>query len=78
MLRPEDIQIDAGDGFLKGVICDVVFLGEVVRYVVELPGGRRLTANTSGAFGLHETGAEVLLSWTPERIWIVPDGAADA
>jgi putative spermidine/putrescine transport system ATP-binding protein len=78
MLRPENIRIETDGGSLKGTVSDVVFLGEVVRYAIELASGDTLTANVSGAYGLYQTGARVSVSWLPERIWIVPEGAADA
>ncbi|PSJ54208.1 ABC transporter ATP-binding protein [Kumtagia ephedrae] len=75
LLRPEDIRAGGEGGHLAGIVRDVVFLGETVRYLIELKSGRRLTANVAGARGRHVAGAGVSLSWDPKRVWILPDNS---
>jgi len=72
VLRPEDIRTDAAEGFVEGTVRDVVFLGEIVRYGVELNDGRRLSANVAGSRGRHGEGAKVWLSWDRSRVWLLP------
>lgn len=78
VLRPEDIQADDSGGFLQGVVKDVVFLGEIVRYVAELDSGQRVIANGAGGRGQFSIGADISLSWDPARVWVLPEGVADA
>ncbi|MBL8583731.1 MAG: ABC transporter ATP-binding protein [Rhizobiaceae bacterium] len=73
VLRPEDIRTDGAEGFVSGTVRDVVFLGEIVRYGVDLDDGRRVHANISGARGRHSEGSKVWLSWDPARVWLLPD-----
>lgn len=74
MIRPEDIRTDDDSGFIAGTVRDVVFLGETVRYGVELDNGRRMTASLKGSSKAKPEGARVWLSWDPARVWILPEG----
>jgi ABC-type Fe3+/spermidine/putrescine transport system ATPase subunit len=78
VLRPEDIRTDAVEGFINGTVRDVVFLGEIVRYGIELDDGRRVHANISGARGRHGEGSKVWLSWDPTRVWLLPERGSPA
>jgi putative spermidine/putrescine transport system ATP-binding protein len=78
-VRPEKIRIvDRGDSpqpgshTERGRIRDVVYVGMVTRYIVELEGGGELVVvrqnlDTSSAEVLDARGAEVQLEWRPEH-----------
>ena len=73
-VRPEKIVMldgDRGEGE-PGRIRDVVYLGAVTRYVVELDAGGELVAlrqnlETSSADALEQRGKRVRLTWLPEH-----------
>jgi putative spermidine/putrescine transport system ATP-binding protein len=72
-VRPEKIQMleGAGEGE-QGTVRDVVYVGAVTRYVVELDGGGTLTVlrqnlERSSAETLEEQGRRVRLVWQPEN-----------
>ena len=73
-IRPEKIRMSpAGDGE-AGVVRDVVYVGMVTRYVVELDGGGELVVvrqnlETSSQQALGEQGRRVRLSWRPEHTY---------
>ena len=73
LIRPEDITVDAAGGFVRGAVRDVIFLGEVARYSIQTSSGRTLTVNLGGARSRFPEGAEVWLSWDPDRVWLLPD-----
>jgi putative spermidine/putrescine transport system ATP-binding protein len=73
LIRPEDIRADKESGFVRGVVRDVVFLGEVARYSVAVDGGRTLTVNVGGSRTRFAEGSTVWLSWDPDRVWLLPD-----
>lgn len=72
-LRPEKIRIsaslaqDEGEAHFKGVIHDMLYLGDVTVYKVELPNGMLLEAllanSTSGRARFFEVGDEVEVAW---------------
>jgi ABC-type Fe3+/spermidine/putrescine transport system ATPase subunit len=74
MLRPEDVHIanGGGHGMLDGRVIEAVFFGESVRYAITLKSGLRLLAQVPGSRSHFPEGAEVHLSWAPDRIWILP------
>jgi putative spermidine/putrescine transport system ATP-binding protein len=62
-----------------GVVREVVYLGAVTRYVVELDGGETLTAvrqnlETSASEVLAERGRRVQLAWRPEQLAAIGPG----
>ena len=74
-IRPEKIRIgeDGGDGE-PGVIRDVVYVGSVNRYVVDLDAGGELVVvqqnlETSSEHALEARGRRVRLSWRPEHTY---------
>ncbi len=72
LLRPEDITASPDKGFVRGTVRDIVFLGEIARYGVELETGRMMTVHVGGAVARFAEGQPVWLSWDPERIWLLP------
>ena len=74
-IRPEKIRMTdgAGDGE-AGVVTDVVYVGMITRYTVELDTGGELTVvrqnlETSSEQALEERGKRVSLSWRPEHTY---------
>ena len=73
-VRPEKVRMIEGDGDEgePGRIRDVVYLGAVTRYVVQLDAGGELVAlrqnlETSSAEALEQRGQRVRLTWLPEH-----------
>jgi putative spermidine/putrescine transport system ATP-binding protein len=73
-VRPEKVRMIEGDGGEgePGRIRDVVYLGAVTRYVVQLDAGGELVAlrqnlETSSAEALEQRGQRVRLTWLPEH-----------
>jgi putative spermidine/putrescine transport system ATP-binding protein len=81
-IRPEKIlMVDEGAGEGEpGVVREVVYIGMVTRYVVDLDGGGELVVvrqnlETSSQEALAEQGKRVRLSWRPEHTYeIVKEG----
>jgi putative spermidine/putrescine transport system ATP-binding protein len=80
VLRPEDVQVANGDagGLLGGRIAEAVFFGESVRYTIALRSGLRVLAHVPGSRSYFSEGAEVHLTWAPDRIWILPQEKGEA
>jgi putative spermidine/putrescine transport system ATP-binding protein len=76
-IRPEKIRMsENGDGE-PGVIREVVYVGMVTRYVVDLDAGGELVVvqqnlETSSQEALAEQGKRVRLSWRPEHTYEIP------
>jgi putative spermidine/putrescine transport system ATP-binding protein len=75
-IRPEKIRMtDHGDGEGEpGVVREVVYVGMVTRYVVDLDDGGELVVvrqnlETSSQEALSEQGKRVRLSWRPEHTY---------
>jgi putative spermidine/putrescine transport system ATP-binding protein len=73
-IRPEKIRMDEGGPGEPGVIRDVVYVGMVTRYVVELATGEELVVvrqnlETTSQQALEEQGRSVRLSWRPEHTY---------
>jgi putative spermidine/putrescine transport system ATP-binding protein len=79
-VRPEKISMldeSAAEGE-QGVVREVVYVGAVTRYVVELDGGGTLTVlrqnlERSSAETLEEQGRRVRLAWRPENTVAIDD-----
>ena len=75
-VRPEKIRMtDEGDGAGEaGTVREVVYVGMITRYVVDLDAGGRLVVvrqnlETSSQEALSEQGKRVRLSWRPEHTY---------
>jgi putative spermidine/putrescine transport system ATP-binding protein len=90
-VRPEKIRIlplddPAPDGGLEaaaGTVREVVYLGPVTRYIVDLDEGRTLVAlrqnlDVSAGQALAERGRRVRLAWHPDHAFAVRPTAGDA
>ena len=82
-IRPEKIRMgESGDSGVgePGTVREVVYVGMVTRYLVELDGGGELVVvrqnlETSSQQALEEQGRRVRLSWRPEHTYeIVKEG----
>jgi putative spermidine/putrescine transport system ATP-binding protein len=78
-IRPEKIhmQDDDGSGGEAGVIREVVYVGMVTRYIVDLDSGGQLVVvrqnlETSSQQALEEQGKRVRLEWRPEHTYEIP------
>jgi putative spermidine/putrescine transport system ATP-binding protein len=88
-VRPEKIRIleereatQAGDEVERGVIREVVYIGSVTRYIVDLAGGGTLTVvrqNLEGFGGdaVENRGRPVQLAWRPEHTYVVDRGETE-
>lgn len=72
LIRPEDINLDAKNGVLRGTVREVVFLGEVARYTIDTTNGRTFIANVAGSRMRFAEGSRTWLSWDAERVWLLP------
>jgi putative spermidine/putrescine transport system ATP-binding protein len=80
-IRPEKIRMTGtavGDGE-AGVVKDVVYVGMITRYTVELDSGAELMVvrqnlETSSQQALEERGKRVRLSWRPEHTYEIGRG----
>ena len=76
-IRPEKVRLSGSDGEGEpGHIRDVVYLGAVTRYIVELDGGGELVAlqqnlESSSAEALEQRGRPVRLTWRPEHTFAI-------
>jgi spermidine/putrescine ABC transporter ATP-binding subunit len=76
MVRPEKLTVrrpgggaDASVNMLQGTVRDTVFMGEMIRYVIELPNGALMTAKQP-----HRAGTPILSQSEPAAIeWDVAD-----
>ena len=84
-VRPEKIRMlapgeeaDAGDDSERGVIREVIYVGSVTRYVVDLDAGGTLTVvrqNLEGSQpGDGEHGGPVVLAWRHEHTYVIERG----
>jgi putative spermidine/putrescine transport system ATP-binding protein len=65
---------DEGGAGEAGIVRDVVYVGMITRYTVELDSGGELTVvrqnlETSSQQALEERGKRVSLSWRPEHTY---------
>ena len=78
-IRPEKILMsENGDGE-PGVVRDVVYVGMVTRYIVDLDRGGELVVvqqnlETSSQQALEAQGRHVRLSWRPEHTYVIKEG----
>jgi putative spermidine/putrescine transport system ATP-binding protein len=71
-IRPEKIRMSEGGDGEPGTIREVVYVGMVTRYVVDLDAGGevvRQNLETSSQEALAEQGKRVSLSWRPEHTY---------
>jgi hypothetical protein len=80
IIRPEDVKLvnGSGGGMVKGTVREAVFLGETVRYAVQLDSGLEMTAHVTGSRQRHAEGKRVELAWDPARVWLIPAEDASA
>jgi putative spermidine/putrescine transport system ATP-binding protein len=78
-VRPEKIHMLADDGGSgeRGVVREVVYVGMVTRYIVDLDSGGELVVikqnlETSSQQALEDQGKRVRLEWKPEHTYELP------
>ncbi len=74
IIRPEDVKLvnGSGVGMVKGTVREAVFLGETVRYAVQLDSGLEMMAHVTGSRQRYAEGKRVELVWDPARVWLIP------
>jgi putative spermidine/putrescine transport system ATP-binding protein len=79
-IRPEKIHMhDDGGAGEPGTIHEVVYVGMVTRYIVDLDDGGRLVVirqnlETSSQQALEARGKRVRLEWRPEHTYVIKEG----
>jgi putative spermidine/putrescine transport system ATP-binding protein len=76
-IRPEKIHMSEDGPGEPGVIREVVYVGMVTRYIVDLDSGGQLVVirqnlETSSQEALEEQGRRVRLDWRPEHTYEIP------
>lgn len=70
LIRPEQIEL-AHDGLVDATVIEVVYLGEVAQYMLQLETGNTLTARSMQAVR-HDVGSRLKFSWRADEIRFVP------
>jgi putative spermidine/putrescine transport system ATP-binding protein len=81
-VRPEKIRlleagetVGAGEETESGVLQEVIYLGSVTRYIVDLDAGGRLTVVRQNVGDVtEEKGRRVSLAWRPEHTYVIDRG----
>jgi putative spermidine/putrescine transport system ATP-binding protein len=81
-VRPEKIRlleagetVGAGEEMERGVLQEVIYLGSVTRYIVDLDAGGRLTVVRQNVGDvMEEKGRRVSLAWRPEHTYVIDRG----
>ena len=74
MVRPERISVRAGESHgLNAIVKDVIFLGQSLRYHLELSTGDPIIATSTDLRQRHHSEAAVKLHWQPEDVWVVQE-----
>jgi putative spermidine/putrescine transport system ATP-binding protein len=76
-IRPEKIRMTESGAGEAGVIREVVYVGMVTRYIVDLDSGGELVVirqnlETSSQQALEDQGRRVRLEWRPEHTYEIP------
>jgi putative spermidine/putrescine transport system ATP-binding protein len=78
LVRPEKIDLGReavpGRNALPGRVEHSVYLGVVIHYVVATSAGRIAVVRQNAGAPVHEPGSEVVLSWEPEHMLVLPEG----
>ena len=80
MVRPERITLlpagqataDDQSAGLSATVKDVIFVGQSLRYHLQLSGGEPVVAISTELRNRHSIGSAVTLTWQPDDIWLVP------
>jgi putative spermidine/putrescine transport system ATP-binding protein len=77
-IRPEKIHMRVDGPGEPGVIREVVYVGMVTRYIVDLDSGGQLVVirqnlETTSQEALEEQGKRVRLDWRPEHTYVIPE-----
>src|SRR5262249_26314403 len=77
-IQPEKISMTGDGPGEPGVIREVVYVGMVTRYIVDLYSGGELVVirqnlETSSQEALEEQGKQVRLAWRPEHTYVIPE-----
>lgn len=73
ILRPEHVRLEPGDGVtgLTGQILNVLYLGDVVRYELDIGNDLHIHTNVQAPREIYRVGDQVPVSWSTEDMWLV-------
>ncbi|GHH71911.1 spermidine/putrescine import ATP-binding protein PotA [Streptosporangium violaceochromogenes] len=78
MVRPESIELHTegrtGPNNARGTVADLLYLGNTMRYVVELDGGPGVTVDTRPTLRPIAAGTPVTASWPVDAAVLLPAG----
>jgi putative spermidine/putrescine transport system ATP-binding protein len=73
IVRPERVMLEpATDGGLVATVSDVIYLGQSLRYQLDL-AGRTVVATSTDRGARFPAGTQVRLTWRPDDVWLIPD-----
>jgi putative spermidine/putrescine transport system ATP-binding protein len=79
LVRPERLSLTAEGApnapGLSATVTGCVYLGQSVRYHLELASGRELVAAATDRVPRFAPGVNVVAGWEPADVWLIPDGA---
>ena len=70
--RQNVVVIGAGGAGLRATVSDVIYLGQALRYHLDL-AGRTVIATSTDRGARFAAGAPVRLTWRPDDVWVIPD-----
>ncbi len=79
IVRPERVRIEpAGTSGTNGVglhatVSDVIYLGQSLRYHLELRPDTAVIATSADHGTRFAPGTAVRLTWRPDDVWLIPD-----
>jgi putative spermidine/putrescine transport system ATP-binding protein len=73
IVRPERVMLEpVGGAGLPATVSDVIYLGQSLRYHLDL-AGRTVVATSTDRGARFSAGAPVRLTWRPDDVWVIPD-----
>jgi len=74
IVRPERVTLEPAEGGagLRATVSDVIYLGQALRYHLDL-AGRTVIATSTDRGARFAAGAPVRLTWRPDDVWVIPD-----
>ncbi len=78
IVRPERVRLEpaapAADGAaLSATVADVIYLGQSLRYHLDLGSEKSVIATSADHGARFAPGTAVRLTWRPDDVWLIPD-----
>ena len=79
IVRPERVRIEpastsgANGASLHATVSDVIYLGQSLRYHLELNPEKSVIATSADHGARFAPGTAVRLTWRPDDVWLIPD-----